>query len=122
MSGLAITQEGSEEREYCLLHYLRQNDNESYEVDFVIAWNTKTHLNVSIYTNTLNITYGINGSIVMQSVEEDYKHNHYQLVLDLPLEFESDAIRIDIPMIGISFEGWKMIPLTPPIVSIIYLM
>ena len=121
MSGIGTVQEGSEEREYCLTVYQCQNDNGNYGVDCVVTWNVKTHLNVSIYTNTLNITHGINGSIVMQSVEEDYKHTHYQLVLHLPLEFESDAIRIDIPNEGIHVEGWKMIPLTPPIVSIYFM-
>ena len=57
----------------------------------------------------------------MQIVEEAYKHSHHQLVTRQLLEFESDAIRIDIPNEGIRVEGWKMIPLTPPIVSICFM-
>ena len=50
-SGLAINQEGSEEREYCaMLCYLGQDFTLSYEFDihFVVTWNTKAHLAVSV--------------------------------------------------------------------------
>ena len=46
-SGVAITQEGSEEREYCaMLFYLIAR----YElfIHFIVTWNTKTHLTVSL--------------------------------------------------------------------------
>lgn len=31
--------------------------------------------------------------------------------------FESDSITLDIPLEGISVRGWKIEPLTPPVVS-----
>ena len=50
-SGVAISQEGSEEREYCArLYYLAESFTISYEINihFVITCNTKAHLAVSI--------------------------------------------------------------------------
>ena len=45
-SGVAITQEGSEEREYCaMLFYLIIQHQ--LLIHFVVTWNTKTHLKVS---------------------------------------------------------------------------
>ena len=45
-SGLAVTQEGSEEREYCSqLFYLGQLN--SYKINFVVTWNIEAHLTVS---------------------------------------------------------------------------
>ena len=47
-SGVAVTQDGSVEREYCaMLYYLRID----YEltISFVVAWNTETHITVCTY-------------------------------------------------------------------------
>ena len=47
-SGLAITQEGSEERDYCSqLFYLGQPN--SCNIHFVVIWNTAAHLTVSVH-------------------------------------------------------------------------
>ena len=124
MSGIGTVAKDSEEEPiyYCfMIFYQCQNDNGSYGVDCVVVWNAEIHLKVSIYTNTLNITHGINGSIVIQSIMMKYKCNDYVLGPTMPLEFESDTIRIDIPNEGICVEGWKIIPLTPPIVSICFM-
>ena len=44
-SGLAVTQEGSEDREYCSqLFYLGQPN--SCQIHFVVTWNTEAHLTV----------------------------------------------------------------------------
>ena len=46
-SGLAVTQEGSEEREYCSqLFYLGQPS--SCQIHFVVTWNIEAHLTVSL--------------------------------------------------------------------------
>ena len=46
-SGLAITQEGSEDREYCsLLFYLGKPT--SYQIHFVVTWNIEAQLTVSV--------------------------------------------------------------------------
>lgn len=49
MSGIGITQEVSEEREYCfqVFHLSRPN---AYEIHCVVTWNTEEHLSVSNYT------------------------------------------------------------------------
>ena len=46
-SGLAITQEGSEDREYCSqLFYICQPN--SYKIHFVMTWNLEAHLTVRV--------------------------------------------------------------------------
>ena len=48
-SGVAITQEGSQEREYCSqLFYLGQPN--SCQIHFVVTWNIEAHLTVSVHT------------------------------------------------------------------------
>ena len=37
-----------------------------------------------------------------------------------PVEFESDMISLDIPMEGITIEGWKITPLIRPVVLRVY--
>ena len=34
-----------------------------------------------------------------------------------PVEFEADAISLDIPMEGLSVKGWEIAPLIRPVVS-----
>ena len=46
-SGLAITQEGSEEREYFSKLFYFSNYLNGHRIDMVITWNTAAHLNVS---------------------------------------------------------------------------
>ena len=51
-SGVGITQEGSEDREYCSrIFYMHSSQEVSVdcEIHFVVAWNTETHLTVSFY-------------------------------------------------------------------------
>ena len=47
-SGLAITQKGSEEREYCSKLFYLSNYLSGHRIDLVITWNTEAHLNVSL--------------------------------------------------------------------------
>ena len=47
-SALAITQEGSEEREYCSQLFYLSNYFSGHRIDLVITWNTEAHLNVSL--------------------------------------------------------------------------
>ena len=37
---------------------------------------------------------------------------------DQPVDFESDQIELDIPDEGVSLQGWRIIPLTAPVVSV----
>ena len=39
------------------------------------------------------------------------------LSLHQPVEFEADAIALDIPMEGITIKGWNITPLIRPVVS-----
>ena len=39
------------------------------------------------------------------------------LGLHQPVEFESEAISLDIPMEGITIKSWKITPLIRPVVS-----
>ena len=56
----------------------------------------------------------------MQVVEDEYcQKNRVLFGPDQPIEFESDQIRLDIPLKGITLEeGWKLTPLIPPVVSL----
>ena len=48
-SGVGITQEGSEDREYCSqLFYLAIGQPNSCEIHFVVTWNVEAHLTVSL--------------------------------------------------------------------------
>ena len=54
---------------------------------------------------------------VLQVVKEDYRKNEAVAGPDLPVEFESSKIELDIPMVGITVEGvWKLTPSIPPVV------
>ena len=58
-SGMGVTQEGSEDREYCSqLFYLGQPN--SYKIHFVVSWNVEAHLTVSssvIMQHNYNYSY-----------------------------------------------------------------
>ena len=53
----------------------------------------------------------------MQVVKQEYKDEKAVLGLRQLVEFESEAISLDIPMEGISIKGWKITPLIRPVVS-----
>ena len=54
---------------------------------------------------------------LIQIVKEDYQEKQAQSGHTQPIDFESDKITLDIPMTGVSSEGWKINPLFPPVVS-----
>lgn len=45
--GLAIVQEGSDEREYYVMVYSTYQQSVQYKIDVVMTWNTKAHRSVS---------------------------------------------------------------------------
>ena len=47
MSGVGVTQEGSEEREYLLQLFYIPKSNSQYAIHVVITWNTESHITVS---------------------------------------------------------------------------
>ena len=53
----------------------------------------------------------------MQVVKQEYKDEKAVLGLHQLVEFESDAISLDIPLEGITIKGWKITPLIRPVVS-----
>ena len=113
-SGVGITQEGSEDREYCSqLFYLGQPS--LCKIHFVISWNLEAHLTVSRKCSVLSMVYCM--YIKLQVVKEEYERKGAILGLHQPVEFESDTISLDIPMEGISIKGWKITPLIRPVVS-----
>ena len=48
-SGVAVTQEGSEDREYCsrLFYMYSSQEVQDCEIHFVVTWNVEAHLTVS---------------------------------------------------------------------------
>ena len=59
-------------------------------------------------------------SFPVQVVKEEYKKYNALLGLRQLVEFESDAVMLDIPIQGIAVKGWKITPLIRPVVSLIY--
>ena len=51
-------------------------------------------------------------------MQEEYRTtNGATRSLHKPVEFESDAITLDIPVEGVTIKGWEIVPLVPPVVS-----
>ena len=50
-------------------------------------------------------------------MKEEYEKKGAILGLHQLVEFESDAITLDIPEMGILIKGWKITPLIRPVVS-----
>ena len=53
-----------------------------------------------------------------QLVKKEYEGKRAVLGAHQPIEFESDKITLDIPMEGITANGWEITPLVPPVVSL----
>ena len=53
----------------------------------------------------------------MQVVSREYDNKGAVLGLHQLVDFESDLITLDIPMEGISTNGWTITPLIRPVVS-----
>ena len=50
-------------------------------------------------------------------MKEEYQKKQAQSGHTQPIDFESDQITLDIPMTGVTSNGWKISPLFPPVVS-----
>ena len=50
-------------------------------------------------------------------MKNEYEKKGAKPGLHQPLEFESDSITLDIPLEGITINGWIIIPLMRPVVS-----
>ena len=66
-SGLAITQEKTDDRQYYSKLFYHDNYLRSHRIDFVVTWNTEAHINVSLTKCTLlsvayNYIYSHSGS------------------------------------------------------------
>ena len=115
-SGVGVTQEGSEDREYCSQLFYLGHPN-LCQIHFVVTWNLETHLTVSLVCVILSAIFVITGSY-SQIVKEEYGNGRALLGLCQIIEFESDLVTLGIPMEGISAKGWKITPLIRPVVSL----
>lgn len=59
--------------------------------------------------------------LFLQAVKDEYKQKHAEEISHQVIAFEtkSHSITLDIPMEGKSIDGWKLVPLIYPEVSII---
>ena len=116
-SGLAITLEGSEDREYCSqLFYFGQPH--LCKIHFVVTWNLESHLTVSLWTQFSNIhSMTIPCIHIYQVVKEEYDREKAVRGLYQAVDFESETITLDIPKEGIAINGWEITPLRNPVVS-----
>ena len=55
--------------------------------------------------------------VLFQVVKEEYNKKGAVLGLHQPVDFESENITLDIPMEGITIDGWEISPLVRPVVS-----
>ena len=53
-----------------------------------------------------------------QIVKKEYGNSKALLGLHQIIEFESDAVTLDIPMEGVASKGWSITPLVRPVVSL----
>ena len=119
-SGIAITQEGSEDREYCSKLFYLSNYISGYRIDLVITWNTEAHLNVSFENRSFVSVNAPTGPF--QVVKKHYKEEGAHSGPDQPIDFDKDEIRLDLPMEGINVTDntWNIVPLMEPVVSYSY--
>ena len=116
-SGLAITQKGSDERQYCSKLFYLSDYFSSHRIDLVITWDTETHLNVLLHSYS-HITPIDIVLFILQVVKKHYREDGARPGPDQPIKFESDEIRIDLPMEEIKIkDSWTIIPLIDPVVS-----
>ncbi len=54
----------------------------------------------------------------MQVIRKEFKKINAQPGPEQQILFESDKISLNIPMDGTKINGWKIIPLKPPVVSL----
>ena len=73
-SGHTIAQEGSDEREYGARIYNIHRSITSYKIDFVVTWNTKAHLTVSVVLYTLILYMYMN--VQCFSMDRAYSNQH----------------------------------------------
>ena len=52
-------------------------------------------------------------------MQEEYRRKNGAAAPSLHklVDFESDAITLDIPVEGVTIKGWEIVPLVPPVVS-----
>ena len=87
-----------------------------YDIDFVVTWNTKTHITVSLLKLFSHSLTHPSYPPPTQAVKKEYKNAERDY--DKMFEFESDRITIDIPEEGIvTGGGWKLKPVSNPVVS-----
>ena len=108
-----VTQEGSEDREYCSqLFYLGQPN--LCKIHFVVTSNIAAHLTVSIKWRYVLRFY--NYVSFLQVVKNLYEKKGAILGIEQLVEFEKDSITVGIPEEGITIKGWKITPLISPVV------
>ena len=54
-------------------------------------------------------------------MKKAYEKDKALLGLHQVVEFESDAVMLDIPMEGITAKGWRITPLIRPVVSLMHI-
>lgn len=58
---------------------------------------------------------------MIQVVKEEYENSRALLGFRQVVEFESDAVSLNIPMEGITVGGWTITPLIRPVVSFLHI-
>ena len=82
-----------------------------------MEFRSTSHCESCSYVQKLSAVIIITGSY-SQVVKEEYGNSKALLGLRQIIEFESDAVTLDIPMEGVASKGWSITPLVRPVVSL----
>lgn len=117
-SGVVITEKNPMEQEYCAGTYLCQSRMTNYKIDFVVTSNTKAHRAVSCHNHNHASDKLHLATLLIQAVKKEYQEKDISVDLEWTFLFDhrSDNITIDVPLKGITEGGWKILPLTNPVV------
>ena len=113
-SGLTVTGENGEEREYIASLYYQQCDPRSLDIHFVITWDIETHITVSpiiIKYRYINLN-----DLSFQAAKEYFKDLGAKERSHMQVEFKKPKITLDIPMTGVAIGEWNLIPTVSPCV------
>jgi hypothetical protein len=83
-----------------------------------VRWLLNNGLKSSMDTQYMHhAQYGIIILFSVQVVNKKYQEEQARPGHSQPIDFESEQITLDIPMTGVTSEGWTIDPSFPPIVS-----
>ncbi len=113
-SGLAVTGEDGEPREYIASLYYQQCDLRTLEIHFVITWDSEAHITVG---PTIKYIFKLLNDLSFQAAKEYFKDLGAKERSHMQVEFKKHKITLNVPMTGVIIGEWNLIPTVSPCVS-----